>query len=167
IEVQQEIFFDLVRTSKKTDFGKKYGFEGVGSYRDFANSVPVHDYEQMKPYIEETMKGRQNVIWPSPIHWFSKSSGTTDSRSKFIPVSQEALEICHFKGGKDMISIYINNYPSTRLFTGKSLSIGGSNQINPLDYNKASHYGDISAVIMQNLPFWAQIARTPSLEVAL
>src|SRR5690554_3988931 len=138
IEVQQEILSNLVRTSRDTDFGRKYGFADIVSYRDFVERVPVHDYEQMKPYIEETMKGRQNVIWPTPIHWFSKSSGTTGSRSKFIPVSQEALEICHFKGGKDMISIYINNYPATRLFTGKSLSIGGSNQTNPLDFNKAS-----------------------------
>lgn len=167
IDVQQEILLNLIKTAKNTDFGKKYDFCGIYSYKDFANKIPVHDYEQMKPYIEETMKGRQNVIWPSPIHWFSKSSGTTGSRSKFIPVSQEALEDCHYKGGKDMISLYVNNYPATRLFTGKSLSIGGSNQNNHLDTNKASHYGDISAVIIQNLPLWAQIARTPSLEVAL
>ncbi len=167
IDVQQEILFNLIKTAKKTDFGKKYDFCGIYSYKDFTNKIPIHDYGQMKPYIEETMKGRQNVIWPSPIHWFSKSSGTTGSRSKFIPVSQEALEDCHYKGGKDMISLYVNNYPATRLFTGKSLSIGGSNQINHLDTNKASHYGDISAVIIQNLPLWAQMARTPSLEVAL
>ncbi|HLU88724.1 MAG TPA: GH3 auxin-responsive promoter family protein [Cyclobacteriaceae bacterium] len=167
IEVQQEILSNLVRTSRDTDFGRKYGFADIVSYRDFANRVPVHDYEQMKPYIEETMKGRQNVIWPTPIHWFSKSSGTTDHRSKFIPVSREALEGCHFKGGKDLLSIYVNNYPDTRLFTGKSLSIGGSHQINPLDFNKTSQYGDISAVIIQNLPVWAQVGRTPSLKVAL
>lgn len=167
IEVQQEILSYLVRTSTGTDFGRKYGFADIVSYRDFADRVPVHDYEQMKPYIEETMKGRQNVIWPTPIHWFSKSSGTTDHRSKFIPVSREALEGCHFKGGKDLLSIYVNNYPDTRLFTGKSLSIGGSHQINPLDFNKTSQYGDISAVIIQNLPVWAQVGRTPSLKVAL
>lgn len=167
IDVQQEIFFELIKTAKKTDFGRKYGFADILSYRQFADQVPVHDYEQIKPYIEETMKGRQNVLWPSTINWFSKSSGTTGSRSKFIPVSQEALEDCHYKGGKDMISLYVNNYPESKLFKGKSLSIGGSHQVNTLDGNKNSHYGDISAVIIQNLPVWAQMARTPSLEVAL
>lgn len=167
IDVQQELFFELVRTAKKTDFGRKHGFSDIRSYSDFSRQVPVHDYEQMKPYIEETMRGKQNVIWPSTISWFSKSSGTTGGRSKFIPVSQEALEDCHYKGGKDMISLYVNNYPETKLFRGKSLSIGGSSQVNELDFNQSSHYGDISAVIIQNLPIWAQLARTPSLEVAL
>ena len=167
IDVQQELFFELVRTAKKTDFGRKYGFSDIRSYSDFSRQVPVHDYEQMKPYIEETMRGKQNVIWPSTISWFSKSSGTTGGRSKFIPVSQEALEDCHYKGGKDMISLYVNNYPETKLFRGKSLSIGGSSQVNELDFNQSSHYGDISAVIIQNLPIWAQLARTPSLEIAL
>ena len=124
IDVQQELFVELVKSGKKTDFGKKYGFADIRGYNDFARQVPVHDYEQMKPYIEETMRGKQNVIWPSTISWFSKSSGTTGGRSKFIPVSQEALEDCHYKGGKDMISLYVNNYPDTKLFRGKSLSIG-------------------------------------------
>jgi hypothetical protein len=167
IEVQQEILFKLIHTAKNTQFGKKYRFDEISSYMDFCKQVPIHDYEQMMPYIEQTMKGIQNVIWPTDINWFSKSSGTTGARSKFIPVSQESLEDCHFKGGKDMLSLYINNYPETRLFTGKSLSIGGSHQINHLDHNKNSYYGDISAVIMQNLPIWAQFARTPSLEIAL
>ena len=167
IDVQQELFVELVKSGKKTEFGKKYGFADIRSYSDFARQVPVHDYEQMKPYIEETMRGKQNVIWPSTISWFSKSSGTTGGRSKYIPVSQEALEDCHYKGGKDMISLYVNNYPETKLFRGKSLSIGGSSQVNELDFNKSSHCGDISAVIIQNLPMWAQMARTPSLEVAL
>lgn len=167
IDIQQELFSELIKTAKKTDFGKKYGFSDIRSYSDFSRQVPVHDYEQMKPYIEETMRGKQNVIWPSTISWFSKSSGTTGGRSKFIPVSQEALEDCHYKGGKDMISLYVNNYPETKLFRGKSLSIGGSSQVNELDFNQSSHYGDISAVIIQNLPMWAQLARTPSLEVAL
>lgn len=167
IDVQQELFVELVKSGKKTDFGKKYGFADIRGYNDFARQVPVHDYEQMKPYIEETMRGKQNVIWPSTISWFSKSSGTTGGRSKFIPVSQEALEDCHYKGGKDMISLYVNNYPDTKLFRGKSLSIGGSSQVNELDFNKSSQCGDISAVIIQNLPMWAQMARTPSLEVAL
>lgn len=167
LEVQQEILFKLLSTAKGTKFGKKFGFAHIATYADFARQVPVHDYPQLMPYIEETMKGNQNVLWPSEIVWFSKSSGTTSARSKFIPVSQESLEDCHLKGGKDMLSLYINNYPETKLFTGKSLTIGGSNQVNNLDGNQNSFYGDISAVIMQNLPMWAQFARTPSLETAL
>lgn len=167
LEVQQEILFKLITTAKGTTFGKKYGFSHISTYADFARQVPVQDYTQLTPYIEETMKGNQNILWPSEIVWFSKSSGTTSSRSKFIPVSQESLEDCHFKGGKDMLSLYINNYPDTKLFTGKSLTIGGSNQVNNFDENQHSFYGDISAVIMQNLPMWAQFARTPSLETAL
>jgi hypothetical protein len=113
------------------------------------------------------MRGEQNVLWPSEIKWFSKSSGTTNARSKFIPVSQEALEDCHFKGGKDMLSIYVNNHPDTKLFDGKGLAVGGSHQINEMDPTASSYYGDVSAVIMQNLPPWAQFIRTPSLETAL
>jgi len=113
------------------------------------------------------MKGEQNILWPSEIKWFSKSSGTTNARSKFIPVSQESLEDCHFKGGKDLLSIYVNNYPETKLFDGKGLAVGGSHQINELDPSASSYYGDVSAVIMQNLPPWAQFIRTPSLETAL
>ena len=107
------------------------------------------------------------MLWPSEIRWFAKSSGTTNAKSKFIPVSEEALEDCHFKGGKDMISIYVNNYPDTKIFTGKNLAIGGSQQLNPLDEKARSYYGDISAVLMKNLPIWAQFIRTPSLEIAL
>lgn len=166
-EVQQDILFNLVDTAKKTQIGKKYGFNHITTYTEFARQIPIHDYDQLRPYIERTMKGEQNVLWPTEITWFAKSSGTTSSRSKFIPVTEESLEDCHYKGGKDMISLYVNNYPDTKLFTGKSLSIGGSHQINHLDESKTSKYGDISAVIMQNLPIWAQLARTPSLETAL
>jgi hypothetical protein len=113
------------------------------------------------------MRGEQNILWPSEIKWFSKSSGTTNSRSKFIPVSTESLEDCHFKGGKDMLSLYVNCYPDTKIFDGKGLAVGGSHQINEYDPSSSSYYGDVSAVIMQNLPPWAQFIRTPSLETAL
>ena len=119
---------------------------------NFGRRVPIHTYEKTFPYIERLMKGEQNILWPSEIKWFSKSSGTTNARSKFIPVSQEALEDCHFKGGKDLLSIYVNNYPDTKLFDGKGLAVGGSHQINELDPSASSYYGDVSAVIMQNLP---------------
>ena len=121
----------------------------------------------MFPYIQKLLNGQQQILWPSEIKWFAKSSGTTNAKSKFIPVSQEALTDCHFKGGKDMLSIYFNNHPDSKMFTGKGLAIGGSQQINQFDSNSNSYYGDVSAVIMSNLPFWAQLARTPSLEIAL
>ena len=167
IEVQNELFIQLVHNARKTEFGKEFGFADIKSFKDFKNQVPVFTYEAIFPYIEKLLNGKQNVLWPSEIKWFAKSSGTTNAKSKFIPVSQEALTDCHFKGGKDMLSIYFNNHPNSKMFTGKGLAIGGSQQINQFDSNSNSYYGDVSAVIMSNLPFWAELARTPKLEIAL
>lgn len=166
-DVQHEIFRKLLAEAKNTEFGKKYGFSDISSYEQYKERVPVHAYEDIFPYIERLMRGEQNLLWPSEITWFAKSSGTTNARSKFIPVSTEALDDCHFKGGKDLISIYVNNYPDTRMFTGKGLTIGGSHQINEFDPEHNSYYGDVSAVIIKNLPLWAQMIRTPKMEVAL
>jgi hypothetical protein len=165
--VQEATFQELIDAGKWTEFGKEYGLEHVRSYEDFAARVPVFDYESFKTYIEKTMQGRQNVVWNTDIEWFAKSSGTTGSRSKYIPVSEESLEECHYKGGKDMVSLYVSNYPDSKLFTGKSLSIGGTLEKNPLNPNGTAKAGDVSAVIMHNLPIWAQFARTPALETAL
>ncbi|MBC5994194.1 GH3 auxin-responsive promoter family protein [Pontibacter cellulosilyticus] len=164
-EVQQELFQNLINTAKGTEWGKKYGYADNLSVREFQERVPISSYEEMYPYIERVMKGEQNLIWPSKIEWFAKSSGTTNARSKFIPVSPESLEDCHYKGGKDMLSIYVNLYPDTKLFTGKGLSIGGSHR--PSEINAKVNCGDVSAVIMQNLPIWAEAMRTPPLKVAL
>jgi len=166
-EVQDEIFRKLIQTARHTEFGQKYDFGSITSYHQFRDRVPVHSYEQIFPYIERLMRGEQNILWPSEIKWFSKSSGTTNARSKFIPVSEEALEDCHFKGGKDLLSIYVNNYPDTKIFDGKGLGVGGSHQVNEHDPTATSYYGDVSAVIMQNLPIWAEFIRTPRLETAL
>jgi hypothetical protein len=166
-EVQADIFKKLIEQASTTVFGVKYGFNDIENYKQFQERVPIHNYEKLFPYIERTMRGEQNILWPSEIKWFSKSSGTTSHRSKFIPVSEEALQECHFKGGKDLISMYVNNYPDTKLFNGKGLTVGGSHQINEYDSSDSSFYGDVSAVIMQNLPPWAQFIRTPSLETAL
>jgi len=166
-EVQNELLENLINNAKHTEYGKKYGFKSIHSYDDFSERIPVVTYEDLYPYIERLMKGEQNLLWPSEIRWFAKSSGTTNSRSKFIPVSQEALEDCHFKGGKDMLSLYVNNYPDTKMFAGKGLAISGSHQMNPFDENEKSYFGDVSAVILQNLPWWAHMIRTPSLDIAL
>ncbi len=167
IEVQQELFEKLLKQARDTEYGTKFEFKSIQTSEEFAQRVPVVTYETLFPYISRIMKGEQNLLWPSEIRWFAKSSGTTNAQSKFIPVSSEALEECHFKGGKDLISIYVNNHPTSRLFDGKGLAIGGSQQINEYDPHANSYYGDVSAVIMKNLPLWAQFVRTPSLEIAL
>ncbi|GAA4423370.1 GH3 auxin-responsive promoter family protein [Pontibacter saemangeumensis] len=164
-DVQAELFQNLIGTAKDTEWGKKYGYGEKLSVREFQERVPVSDYEALYPYIERVMMGEQNLLWPSKVEWFAKSSGTTNARSKYIPVSPESLEDCHYKGGKDMLSIYVNLYPETKLFSGKGLSIGGSHR--PSELNAKVSCGDVSAVIMQNLPMWAEAMRTPPLKVAL
>ena len=166
-DVQEEWLHRLLLAARPTEFGRRYGFDEIVNYNDFARQVPIHTYEHIFPYIERMMKGEQNLLWPSEIKWFSRSSGTTNARSKFIPISAESLEECHFKAGKDLYCIYVNNNPDTRIFSGRGLALGGSHQLNELDPSATSHYGDVSAVLMKNLPIWAQLIRTPSLEVAL
>jgi hypothetical protein len=164
-DVQTELLKKLIVAAKDTDWGKIYDYKSITNASEFSKRVPVSDYESLKPYITRLMKGEQNVLWNSDIKWFAKSSGTTGDKSKFIPVSVEALEECHFKGGKDALSIYCNNNPETTLFNGKGLALGGSHQIS--DFNNESYYGDLSAIIIQNLPWWAQFLRTPNLSIAL
>ncbi len=166
-EVQEELLSKLLDHAKDTEYGKRYGFQGLSDYEQFRAQVPIVGYEDIFPHIERLMKGEQNILWPSKISWFAKSSGTTNARSKFIPVSQEALEDCHFKCGKDLVSVYVNNYPDTKFFTGKGLTIGGSHQINQFDKNSDSYFGDVSAVLLKNLPLWVQMVRTPKLDIAL
>ncbi|MGF1638600.1 MAG: GH3 auxin-responsive promoter family protein [Cyclobacteriaceae bacterium] len=166
-DVQATLLQDLLSTAQDTDFGHKFGFRNIKNSNQFRQKVPLSTYEELFPYIDRMLKGEQNVLWPSEIKWFAKSSGTTNDRSKFIPVSQEAMNDCHFKGGKDLYAIYSNNNPDTRIFTGKGLAIGGSQQVNQFAQNPNSYYGDVSAVLMKNLPFYVQWYRTPSLEVAL
>jgi len=168
IEVQDELFKKLVRTAENTEFGKKFGFKDINNREDYRERVKIHSYEEIYPYIEKLLEGNQNILWPSDIKWFAKSSGTTNARSKFIPVSQETLDDCHYKGGKDLLTLYFNFHnPKSKMFTGKGLAIGGSHQINQFNTKSGSYYGDVSAVIMKNLPLWAQVVRTPKLEVAL
>jgi hypothetical protein len=164
-EVQHQVWEGLVTKARNTEWGKKWGYTSINTPGEYAGRVPLSTYEDMKPYIDRMMLGEQNVLWPTEVEWFAKSSGTTSSRSKFIPVPEEALEDCHYKGGKDMLAIYVSNYPETKVFTGKNLAIGGSHQVN--EGNGRTKSGDVSAIIMQNLPFWAQMMRSPSLEVAL
>lgn len=165
MEVQSELLQQLIVKAKDTEWGKKYSYKSIESVKEYQERVPVSTYEDYFPYIERILKGEKNVIWPTEIAWFSKSSGTTNAKSKFIPVSPEALEDCHYKAGKDMLSLYLNNFPATALFSGKSLVLGGTHQVNHL--NPKTSYGDVSGVIMENLPWWAQLIRTPNLKIAL
>lgn len=165
-EVQEEWLQKLVGEAKDTEFGKKYGFKSITSYQDFKTRIPLQDYESHKPYIERLRRGEQNLLWPSEIKWFAKSSGTTDDKSKFIPVSWEFLDGCHYNGGRDMVTLHCVNNPDTLLFTGKNLALGGSHQT---DYfgNYESYNGDVSAIVMKNLPLWAEYFRAPDLNIAL
>jgi hypothetical protein len=164
-EVQEEWFEQLIASAENTEWGKLYNYRSIENVRQFKQRVPIQTYDTLKPYIERMIMGEQNILWPSEIKWFAKSSGTTNDRSKFIPVSEESLEECHFKGGKDMLTLFYNNRPDGQIFNGKALTLGGSHQISPL--NNATSFGDLSAVIINNLPLWAQIHRTPDISIAL
>lgn len=165
-EVQREWFKKLITTARNTEWGIKYDYQSISNPEQFKERVPLHTYDTLKPYIDLLREGRQNILWPTEIRWFAKSSGTTSDKSKFIPVSQESLEECHFKGGKDMLSLYCNNFPNTALFDGRGLAMGGSHKISEID--TASYYdGDLSAIIIQNLPYWAEFIRVPKKSTAL
>lgn len=164
-DVQEETLRKLLSTAKDTEIGRFYEFSSIKNYDEYRSRIEVQNYETHKPYIKRLMLGEQNILWPTDVKWFAKSSGTTSDKSKFIPVTEESMAECHFKGGKDLLSIYYNNNPNSNLFGGRFLTLGGSHQINA--FSNESFYGDLSAIIMQNLPFWIQLFRTPELSVAL
>ncbi|WP_445382947.1 GH3 auxin-responsive promoter family protein [Robiginitalea sp. IMCC43444] len=163
-EVQQEVLLNLLDFADETEVGLQYGYESITSYQRFAERVPIVTYEEMEPMIERARKGEQNIFWPTAIKWFAKSSGTTNAKSKFIPVSTEALEDCHYKSGKDLLCLYLNNNPDSQLFTGKSLRLGGSKE---LYEDNGTFFGDLSAILIDNMPFWAELSSTPSNRVSL
>lgn len=162
---QREVLQELVTAAQYTEFGRKYNFSKLFTLKEFKKNVPIHEYDDIKPYILRMMDGEENVLWNTPVKWFAKSSGTTSDKSKFIPISEESLQDNHFKASKDLLSNYYKNFPSSDLLTGKGLVVGGSHQISKI--NEEIQYGDLSAVLMQNSPFWGQWIRTPELSVAL
>ncbi|MCL2413710.1 MAG: GH3 auxin-responsive promoter family protein [Bacteroidales bacterium] len=164
-DVQRDLLTNLLDTAKNTEYGRLYDFESIRSVEEFQQRVPLSSYDTLKPYIDRLREGEQQLLWSSDIQWFSKSSGTTAGRSKFIPVSPESLEECHYKGGKDMFALYLNNYPDSNLFDGRALAMGGSHHV--IDSGKDMFFGDVSAILIQNLPFWAEFLRVPSLDIAL
>ena len=163
-EVQNELLMTLVDFARETETGKKFGFESIKNYSDFANRVPITNYEEYQSVIERSRNGENNIFWPTPIRWFAKSSGTTNSKSKFIPVSPESLEDCHYAAGKDLLCLYLNNNENSQLFTGKSLRLGGSKE---LYKENGTVFGDLSAILIDNMPFWAEFSSTPSNKVSL
>ena len=164
IEVQEELLQNLVAKAKNTEIGRQYNFESIKNYKEFANRVPVTSYEENEEQIERARKGENNIFWPTPIKWFAKSSGTTNAKSKFIPVSSDSLEDCHYAASKDLLCMYLNNNPNSQLFVGKSLRLGGSKEIYQ---ENGTVYGDLSAILIDNMPFWAEFSSTPSSEVSL
>ena len=163
-DVQKDWLENLMYTAQHTEWGKKYAYQEIKSYEAFRERVPISTYENLAPYIERLRKGQENILWPTESKWFAKSSGTSGHRSKFIPVTKESLKDCHFKGGKDMLSLYCFNYPDTQVFNGKSVIMGGSHEPSLSAHKKD---GDLSAIIVDNLPFWVNIHQTPNKDIRL
>jgi len=164
-DVQREMFTKIIQQARDTEWGKQYGYKDIQTYKQYQERVPIQSYEDILPYVNRQRNGEDNILWPSEIKWYAKSSGTTSEKSKFIPVSPEALEECHMRGGKDVLAIYTKQVPESTVLRGKSLTLGGSHQIN--NYSTQSYYGDLSAILIENLPFWANFIRTPNAEIAL
>jgi len=162
---QLEVFHYLVQSARYTEWGRKHGYEGISDPDTFRARVPIQDYEEVKPYVARLRKGEQNLLWPTDARWFAKSSGTTSDRSKFIPVSREALEDCHYKGGKDLLAFHYQQFPESKLYQGMSLVVGGSSALE--QFRSDAYSGDLSAIIIRNLPIWVEVRRTPVIETAL
>ena len=165
VETQQESLFYLIAKAQTTEWGKKFNYSTIQSIKDYQSRVPVQTYEEIVPYVERLRKGESNLLWPGEIKWFAKSSGTTSTKSKFIPMSREALEDCHYRAAKDILAIYTMNKPNTGIFSGKCLTLGGSHKIN--QFSNDSLYGDLSAILIENAPFWVEVIRTPKQKIAL
>lgn len=162
---QRNVLQHLVTQAQYTEFGRKYNFSKLFTVKDFKKTVPIHEYDDLKPYIHRMMEGEENILWNTPINWFAKSSGTTSDKSKFIPISEESLKENHFKASKDVLTNYYQIFPASDLLTGKGLVVGGSHQVTAL--NESIQFGDLSAVLMLNTPFWGHWMRTPELSIAL
>ncbi len=164
-DVQRDMLLQLIEEAIDTEWGRMYKYDTIKSYEDFKRQVPIQEYDDIKPYVERLRKGEKHLLWPGEIKWFAKSSGTTSDKSKFIPVSKEALEDCHFRGGKDVMYMNEHLFPENRVLKGKGLIIGGSHQIN--NFSNESYFGDLSAILIENMPFYAEFLRTPKSSIAL
>ncbi len=165
IETQVRLLERLIRVSKDTEWGETFDYKNITNEKDFKQKVPLQDYESLKGFIYRMMNGEENILWPGEIKWFAKSSGTTNDKSKLIPVSEDAFNQCHFKAGKDMLSLFLKNKPDSEIFTGKALVLGGSHQQS--NSEMTARYGDLSALLIENLPLWADLYRVPEKTIAL
>jgi hypothetical protein len=164
-DIQMETLHYLLRKARNTQWGEQHKYSDISSVEAFQESVPLQTYDEIRPYVERLRKGETDLLWPGDVKWFAKSSGTTSDKSKFIPVTKEALEDCHMRGPKDVFAIYIRNYPENKVLRGKSLTLGGSHRIN--NFSNNSYYGDLSAILIENVPFWTELIRIPPAEIAL
>lgn len=164
-EAQLEVFHRLMDAARYTEWGRTYGYGSIQSPEEYRQRVPLQDYTMVKPWVDRMRAGEQNLLWPTDIKWFAKSSGTTNAKSKFIPVSREALEECHYKGGKDLLALHFAMFPQSKLYQGMSMVVGGSSAAEPLRHD--AYTGDLSAIIIRNLPLWVEVRRTPVIETAL
>jgi hypothetical protein len=164
-DVQELQFKSLITKARDTEWGRKFRYSDIKNIEEYQKRVGLQKYEELTAYIERIRKGEQNILWPTPIKWFAKSSGTTNDKSKFIPVSKESLQLCHYRGGKDVVSLYNRNYPENNLLTGKTLTLGGSYQTDQFSGNSLT--GDLSAIMIKNLPFWVNFIRSPIAKIAL
>jgi hypothetical protein len=164
-EIQEKTLKNLLTKAAPTEWGKKYDYASVKSIREYQSRVPLQTYEDLLPFVERLRRGEINLLWPGEIRWFAKSSGTTSSKSKFIPMSRESLEECHYRAARDILIIYTFNKPDTKIFAGKGLILGGSHKINQLSNN--SLYGDLSAILIENAPSWVELIRIPVKKIAL
>ncbi len=164
-DIQMEVLLNLLRKAGNTTWGQKYRYSEINSVEAYQKTLPLQTYDDIKPWVDRLRNGENDLLWPGEVKWFAKSSGTTSDKSKFIPVTKEALEDCHLRGPKDVFALYIKNYPDTKVLWGKTLTIGGSHQIN--NFSNNSYYGDLSAILIENVPFWTNFIRIPSAEIAL
>ncbi|MDX9704914.1 MAG: GH3 auxin-responsive promoter family protein [Weeksellaceae bacterium] len=164
LETQERVLFTNLSHAFSTEYGKLYGFDEIDSYQKFQSQIPLVKYEDFEPFIEKARKGQSDVSWEGKIKWFAKSSGTTNAKSKFIPISEHSLEDCHYAAGKMMFAIYLNNHPDTEIFKNKNLRLGGSSEL----YQKYDTlFGDLSAILIDNLPLYAELRNTPNREISL
>lgn len=163
--IQKEQLKRLIRFAGKTEWGITYDYQTIRNYKTFSERVPLQTYDTLKPFIERMINGEKNILWPSFVKWYAKSSGTTNDKSKFIPVTREILQFCHYRGGYDTVGQYLKNNPQSRFFSKKGLILGGSHSPSPL--NKHAHCGDLSAVLIQNIPSLANIVRVPKKQIIL
>ncbi len=163
--LQHKVLQYLLQHGKDTEYGRKYSMTKARGYEDFARCVPVNTYEELKYDIDRMRHGEPDVLWPGTVKWYAKSSGTTNDKSKFIPVSHDGLHNIHYRGGFDAVALYLRNNPKSRLFDGRSLILGGSHSPN---YNIAgSLVGDLSAILIENINPLANLVRVPKKETAL